>query len=68
MLAYKLKKCVLDDTYYFVFGAKKISLLNGPGDKYARTLEEAEVADLNFMVLWSGDQFDYQSNTKVGTV
>ena len=50
----------------FVFGDKDISILNGPGGEFAKTLTEAEVAGLNFIVIWSGVQFAYQSNDKVG--
>ena len=62
-----IHKHVLGDAYYFIFGAKKISLLNGPGDNMSKTLTEAEVEALGFMVMWSGVEFDYQSNDEVGT-
>ena len=54
------------DTYYFVFGAKDISILNGPEGDYAKTLTEAEVGDLQFSVMWTGEKLAYQSSDKVG--
>ena len=54
----------LDDVYYFIFGAKKISVL-AFGEQLAKTLDEGEVEALSFVVMWSGEQFNYESNDEV---
>ena len=50
--------------YYFIFGAKKISVL-AFGEQLAKTLDEGEVEALSFVVIWSGEQFNYESNDEV---
>ena len=54
----------LDDVYYFIFGAKKIAVL-AFGDQLAKTLDEGEVEALSFVVMWSGEELNYESNDEV---
>ena len=50
--------------YYFVFGAKKLARLLDD-HHYATQLDEAEVDNLPFTVLWSGEAYEYESNDQV---